>query len=239
MNGRIHSFESFGTVDGPGIRFVVFMQGCPFRCLYCHNPDTWSLDAGSEYSVDEVMQKIERYSSYIKASGGGITVTGGEPLMQTDFVTELFKACKAQGINTALDTNGYTVIPESCGKLDELLEYTDLVLLDIKHINPEQHLAITGCSNLHTLEFAEYLDKMKVPVWIRYVVVPGLTDDEAGLRRLSDFIRKLSNVERVELLPFHKLGEFKWKELKLQYSLVDTPEATEEDIARAKRILGV
>jgi pyruvate formate lyase activating enzyme len=236
LKGRIHSFESMGTVDGPGIRFVVFMQGCSFRCLYCHNPDTWNFDGGMEYSVDEVMAKIKRYIPYFKNSGGGVTVSGGEPLMQVEFLTELFKCCKEEGIHTAIDTNGYKSGDDS---LTQLLSFTDLVLLDIKHINPEIHKKITGFSNEATLQFAKYLDNNKIPIWLRYVVVPGLTDDEISLKRLSDFIKNLSNIEKIELLPFHKAGEFKWQELGLDYTLSDTPAATDADIVRVKWILGI
>lgn len=236
IKGRIHSFESFGAVDGPGIRFVIFMQGCPFQCLYCHNPDTWNFEGGSYYTVDEIMEKIKRYIPYFKSSGGGITVSGGEPLMQTGFLTELFKRCRESGIHTAIDTNGYTTLDE---KINQLTCYTNLVLLDIKHMNPEIHKQITGLSNEKTLDFARYLDAKKIPVWIRYVVVPGLTDDELSLMKLKSFISSLSNIQNIELLPFHKAGEYKWGELSLSYTLSDTPSASEEDIKRIKKILGI
>lgn len=234
MLGRIHSFETFGTVDGPGIRFVIFLQGCPFRCLYCHNPDTWNCNEGTEYSVDELMDKIRRYIPYFKSSGGGITISGGEPLMQIEFLTELFKKCKAEGIYTAIDTNGFVTENRP---LSQLLDFTDLVLLDIKHMNPEKHKQITGQSNELPLQFARLLEERKIPVWLRYVVVPGLTDDEISIRMLSTFIKSKSNIENVELLPFHKMGEFKWKELGLGYSLQDVPEASEEDIERIRKLL--
>lgn len=236
LTGNIHSFESFGTVDGPGIRFVVFMQGCNFRCQYCHNPDTWSFEGVNAYTVDEVMKKVKRYIPYFKSSGGGITVSGGEPLMQAEFVTELFKKCKEEGIHTAIDTNG-SVSREI--DTEALLNYTDLVLLDIKHINPEIHQNLTGLPNQITLDFARFLDAGKIPVWLRYVVVPDLTDDEISLKRLGEFINSLSNVENLELLPFHKVGEYKWKELGFQYTLGDTTPATEEDIKRVKSILSL
>lgn len=240
--GRIHSFESFGTVDGPGIRFVVFMQGCPFRCLYCHNPDTWSFEGGNEYSAEEVMKKIKRYIPYFKASKGGVTVSGGEPLMQVEFVTELFKKCKEEGIHTTIDTNGYTehcqLSTVSC-QLSSLLDNTDLVLIDIKHINPEVHQSLTGFPNEPTLDFAKYLDSRNIPVWIRYVVVPGLTDDEISLKKLGEFIKSLSNVEKLELLAFHKAGEYKWKELGFDYVLESTPSATDEDIKKVKNLIGL
>ncbi len=233
LKGKIHSFESFGTVDGPGIRFVVFMQGCPFKCLYCHNPDSWDALGGTEYTVAEVLEKAKRYKPYFEKSGGGITVSGGEPLMQVDFVTELFRRCKEEGIHTALDTNGY-----ACGaKRDTLLEYTDLVLLDIKHMNNTVHRVLTGFSNDSTLGFAQHLDHKNIPIWLRYVVVPGLTDDEINIRKLKAFIDGLTNIEKIELLPFHKMGEYKWKELNLDYTLSDTLEATVEDMERIRKIV--
>lgn len=240
VNGRIHSFESFGTVDGPGIRFVIFMQGCSFRCLYCHNPDTWHVEGGTEYSVNEVMEKIKRYIPYFKNSGGGVTVSGGEPLIQVDFVTELFKLCKQEGIHTAIDTSGNTRRIEGTDvstKIDNLLDVTDLVLLDIKHIDAAKHKIITGTSNSPILNLANYLDKRKIPVWLRYVVVPGLTDDEQSIKKLSEFLGGLSNIEKIELLPFHKIGEYKWKELDFNYTLWDTPSATDMDILRVQQYL--
>ena len=212
------------------------MQGCNFRCLYCHNPDTWAIDGGTEYTVEEIMKKIKRYIPYFKTSGGGVTVSGGEPLMQIEFLAELFKRCKEEGIHTAIDTNGYM---EACGSMDALLKYTDLVLLDIKHMNLSHHKKITGFSNKHTLDFARHLESKGIAVWLRYVVVPALTDDEAGLWELGRFIKSLTNIEKVELLPFHKLGEYKWKELGLDYALDNTREASEEDIARVRGILGL
>jgi pyruvate formate lyase activating enzyme len=235
IKGRIHSFESFGTVDGPGIRYVIFMQGCPFQCLYCHNPDTWSCDSGTLYSVDEVFDKIRRYIPYFKNSGGGITVTGGEPLLQAEFITELFKKCKEEGIHTAIDTNGF--VDSSSATIDTLLDYTDLVLLDIKHIDNKKHKSLTGCSNENVLKFAQHLNSRKIPVWLRYVVVPGLTDLEPDVKKLGKFIAKLSNIENIELLPFHKTGEYKWKELGLDYTLYDIPPASDNDIERVRKIL--
>ncbi|WP_010248599.1 pyruvate formate-lyase-activating protein [Acetivibrio cellulolyticus] len=237
IKGRIHSFESFGTVDGPGIRFVIFMQGCPFRCLYCHNPDTWSNDRGILYSVDEVFDKIRRYIPYFKNSGGGVTVSGGEPLLQAEFITELFKKCKEEGIHTTIDTNGF--VDSNSDIVNTLLDYTDLVLLDIKHIDEQKHKSLTGCSNKNVLSFAKHLDSRKIPVWLRYVVVPGLTDYEPDVKKLSKFIAGLSNIENIELLPFHKIGEYKWKELELDYKLYDTPPANESDIDRLRKIFTI
>jgi pyruvate formate lyase activating enzyme len=233
--GRIHSFESFGTVDGPGIRFVIFMQGCPFRCVYCHNPDTWSNDSGTLYSVDEVFEKIKRYIPYFKNSGGGITVSGGEPLIQAEFISELFRKCKEEGIHTAVDTNGF--VDSNSDAVNALLDYTDLVLLDIKHIDDQKHKSITGFSNENVLKFAQHLNERKISVWLRYVVVPGLTDFEPDLKKLLKFIGGLSNIENIELLPFHKIGEYKWKELELDYQLYDTPPADENDIEKVQKIL--
>jgi pyruvate formate lyase activating enzyme len=235
IKGRIHSFESFGTVDGPGIRFVIFMQGCPFKCLYCHNPDTWSSDSGTLYSVDEVFDKIKRYIPYFKNSGGGVTVSGGEPLIHAEFITGLFKKCKEEGIHTAIDTNGF--VDSNSDTINTLLDYTDLVLLDIKHIDNKKHKSLTGCSNENVLKFAQHLSSRKISVWLRYVVVPGLTDFEPDVKKLGKFIAKLSNIEKIELLPFHKIGEYKWKELGLNYTLFDIPPASESDIERVRKII--
>lgn len=235
IRGRIHSFEPFGTVDGPGIRFVVFMQGCPFRCLFCHNPDTWSFKSGNLYTSKEVLNMMKKYIPYLSTSGGGITVTGGEPLMQLDFLTELFMVCKELNIHTTIDTNGF--IEKDKDKLDRLINYTDLVLLSIKHMEPDAHKKITGHTNKYTLDFAEYLQNKNVPVWIRYVIIPGLTDDEASLYGLRNFIKSLSNIENIELIPFHKMGEFKWKSLNLDYALNDVAVPTEHDMQKARKIV--
>lgn len=235
IKGRIHSFETFGTVDGPGIRFVIFMQGCPFRCLYCHNPDTWSTDDGSLYSVENVFDKIKRYLPYFENSGGGVTVSGGEPLLQSEFITELFKLCKNEGIHTAIDTNGF--VDSKSTAVNELLDYTDLILLDIKQIDEAKHKTLTGYSNKSVLEFAKHLDSRKIPVWLRYVVVPGLTDYEPDVKKLNKFISGLSNIQKIELLPFHKMGEYKWTELGIDYTLHDTPPANERDIEKVEKIL--
>lgn len=234
--GRVHSIETFGTVDGPGIRFVVFMQGCPLKCLYCHNRDTWEVNAGNETNVDDLVNEIKRYIPYMKSSGGGVTVSGGEPLIQAKFVTTLFKKLKNSNIHTALDTAGSIPINSD---IEELLQYTDLVLLDIKHIDDEKSKVLTGLSNKNNLDFAKYLSERHIPVWIRQVLVPGYTDDETDLLDLKKFISTLSNVERVEVLPYHDLGKFKWKELGFEYALESTRTATSEDLERAKSILGI
>lgn len=234
--GRVHSIETFGTVDGPGIRFVVFMQGCPLKCLYCHNRDTWEVNAGNETNVDDLVSEIKRYIPYMKSSGGGVTVSGGEPLLQAKFVTTLFKKLKSSNIHTALDTAGSIPINSD---IEELLQYADLVLLDIKHIDDEKSKILTGLSNKNNLDFAKYLDAHNIPVWIRQVLVPGYTDDEKDLLDLKNFISTLSNVEKVEVLPYHDLGKFKWKELGFEYALDATRTANSEDLERAKKILGI
>ena len=236
MDGKIHSIETFGTVDGPGIRFVVFMQGCSLKCKYCHNRDTWSTHAGNLVSVQELVKEVLKYKSYIDNSDGGVTVSGGEPLLQTEFVTELFKELKNLGIHTALDTAGSIPISDN---VKELLKYTDLVLLDIKHINPEKCVNLTGFSNKNTLEFAKYLSNIGLPVWIRQVLVPGYTDDKFDLLNLKKFIDSLSNVEKVELLPYHNLGKFKWDELGDPYELEGVESPTPEEIQRAKQLLEI
>lgn len=233
---RIHSIESFGTVDGPGIRFVIFMQGCALKCKYCHNRDTWDVNGGNLTSADELLDKIERYKAYILPSGGGVTVTGGEPLLQAKFLITLFGELRKRKIPTAIDTSGMVDITED---VKELLSLTDLVLLDIKHINDEKCKNLVGFSNKKELEFAKYLDDNNIPVWIRQVIVPGITDGEDDLKELKDFINSLSNVQKVELMPYHELGKFKWENLGFDYQLNGVPAATSEDIEKVKRILGI
>lgn len=235
MTGNIHSFESFGSVDGPGVRFVVFTAGCIMRCKYCHNPDTWT-GCGEEYTADEVLNKAMRYKNYWK-SEGGITVSGGEPLMQTEFVTELFEKAKEHGINTCLDTSGITFNPDDTTAVDRLLKVTDLVMLDIKHIDDQKHRALTGQSNKNILAFAKYLDSKKVSVRIRHVVVPGITDDEESLKKLGQFVGTLSNIEKIETLPYHSMAKYKYEKLGIAYPLEDVPDATKEQAADALRII--
>ncbi len=236
MLGKIHSIESFGTVDGPGIRFVIFMQGCTLKCKYCHNRDTWSTKAGTSISVEELVKEILNYKSYMDNSGGGVTVSGGEPLLQTEFVTELFKQLKSLGIHTALDTAGSLPISN---KIKELLKYTDLVLLDIKHIDDSKSVKLTGFSNKNNLDFAKYLSNSQIPVWIRQVLIPGYTDDKLDLQKLKNFIDTLDNVEKVELLPYHDLGKFKWEELGDKYELENVNPPSFEDIKKAEQILNI
>ncbi|AEF16126.1 pyruvate formate-lyase activating enzyme [Thermoanaerobacterium xylanolyticum LX-11] len=213
--GKIHSIETCGTVDGPGIRYVVFMQGCPLRCAYCHNPDTWDYSCGKEVSTDEIFNDVKRYIPYMKASGGGVTLTGGEPTLQPEFCEDLFKKLKASFIHTALDTSGYVDID----KVKELVKYTDLFLLDIKHIDDEGHKKLTGVSNRKTLEFAKYISDEGKKMWIRHVIVPGITDDMEEIKKLADFVSSLKNVDRVEILPYHKMGVYKYDVLGIPYRL--------------------
>lgn len=233
---RIHSFESFGTVDGPGIRYILFMQGCALHCKYCHNRDTWDLNAGKIITIDEVINKVQRYIDYITPSGGGITVTGGEPLLQVKSLIPLFKRLKELNIHTALDTSGMFNITDD---IKELLSYTDLVLLDIKHINSNKCKDLVGFSNEKELNFARYVSDNNIDLWIRQVLVPGFTDDENDLIELKKFISSLNTVKKVEVLPYHNLGKFKWDNLNLEYPLKDVPPASDEDVKRAKKILEI
>ena len=238
MNGYIHSTESFGTVDGPGVRFVVFFQGCPMRCQYCHNPDTWKMNAGSVRSAQSLISEYERNRAFY--TSGGITVTGGEALMQIDFLLELFRLAKEKDIHTCLDTSGITYRPGESDynrKLDALMEVTDLVLLDIKHIAPEGHKALTGHGNENILAFARYLEEKQIPVWIRHVVVPGITDDPALLTRLGAFLGTLSNVQALDVLPYHIMGVAKYEELDIPYPLEGVEPATRKQAMAAKQII--
>ncbi len=235
--GKIHSFESFGTVDGPGVRFVVFFQGCPMRCLYCHNPDTWEIsDAKYELSAEAVLEKMTRNLPFYR--GGGITATGGEPLMQIDFLTELFALAKSAGIHTCLDTSGILFSEEKKDKFDTLLANTDLVMLDIKHTDASSHRALTGRENSTPLAFLKYLCEKKIPVRIRYVLVPGYTDGEDALLALGELLSDIKT-ESVEFLPYHLLGRAKYENLGIPYALDGVRAATQEDVERAIKISGV
>ena len=236
MIGKISSYENFGTVDGPGIRFVLFMGGCPLRCQYCHNPESWFIDRCKDYSVEDIVKLIEKNKSYYM-SNGGVTISGGEPLVQLDFLIELCRVLKEKGYNVAVDTSGYLFNWENVKKFDELVKFVDLFLLDIKHINLEKHKKLTGVSNEYILKFARYLDRNGKKVWIRYVLVPDLTDNELDMFRLRDFIDSLGNVEKVEVLPYHNLGVDKYKQLGIEYRLKDTSLPTKESINRAEEIL--
>ena len=235
MEGFIHSTESFGTVDGPGIRFVIFFQGCPMRCLYCHNPDTWKIGTGTKRTVESLLAEYDSVKEFMK--NGGITCTGGEPLVQIDFVTELFEKAKENGIHTCLDSSGITFTPDSTEKFERLCKCTDLVMLDIKHIDDEQHKILTGQTNKNILDMAEYLSETGKPVWIRHVLVPERSDKDEYLHRLHDFIETLDNVEKVEVLPYHTLGVYKWKELGIPYQLEGIDPPSQERVENANRIL--
>ncbi|WP_211293126.1 pyruvate formate-lyase-activating protein [Brunnivagina elsteri] len=231
-SGYIHSIETCGTVDGPGIRFVIFTTGCPLRCLYCSNPDCRYLEHGKQVTVDELIAEIQKYTSYMKASGGGVTISGGEPLYQPEFVREIFRRCKSLGIHTALDTSGFCDLEIA----KSVLEFVDLVLLDIKSFDPATYTKVTGVDIKPTLILAQYLSDIKKAAWIRFVLVPGLTDDPENILGLAEFITKLNNIERVEVLPFHKMGEYKWEELGYEYQLKETPSPTPEQIEKALAI---
>lgn len=238
MYGNIHSIETFGTVDGPGIRYVVFFQGCPMRCQYCHNPDTWDPALGDKMSVEEILSDYERYKPFLR--GGGLTTTGGEPLLQMDFLTELFEGAKKRGIHTCLDTSGITFNednPAIIAKFDRLIKSTDLVMLDIKHIDDEGHKKLVGHSNKNILAFARYLDKNNIPVWIRHVVVPGITDQPEELLALGRFIGTLKNVKALDALPYHVMGKVKYQNLGMEYPLGDTPALSKAALAEAKELI--
>ena len=231
MKGYIHSFESFGTKDGPGIRFVLFLQGCPLRCLYCHNVDTWDLkDKKYMFTPEETMHEIKKVRGFIKS--GGVTVSGGEPLMQPEYILELFKLCKEDGLHTAIDTSGYLLND----RIKEVLEYTDLVLLDIKQIDPEKYKALTSVSLKPTLDFLKYLSEINKPVWLRYVLVPGYTDNEKDLEAWAKFVSSFKNVERVDILPFHQMATHKWEELNIKYKLKDIEPPSPEQRKKAEAI---
>lgn len=235
---RVHSVESFGSVDGPGIRFVIFLKGCAMRCQYCHNPDTWDRAGDNLRSVDDVLSQALRYRSYW-GEKGGITVSGGEALLQIQPLTELFHKAKDLGINTCLDTSAQPFSRKDgrFSAFEALMKYTDLVLLDIKHIDNDAHKRLTGWENENILDCARYLSDIHKPVWIRHVLVPGINDDDESLHRLRSFIDTLSNVERVEVLPYHDLGVYKWEQLGIPYKLTDVKPPTEESVLHARKIL--
>lgn len=236
MIGHIHSTESFGAADGPGVRFIVFMQGCHMRCRYCHNPDTWKMDGGDEVTADEILKRALRFKPYW-GKDGGITISGGEPLLQIDFVIELFKKAKDLGINTCIDTAGNPFTKEEpfFSKFEELMKYTDLLLLDLKEINPARHKDLTGFDNSNIIEMAKYLSEINKPIWIRHVLVPEHSDFDEDLDALGDFIDTLSNVDRVEILPYHTLGKFKWENLGIPYTLESISPPSAERIENAKQ----
>lgn len=238
MDGYIHSVESFGTVDGPGLRFVIFCQGCPLRCQYCHNPDSWEIGRGTRISPEELIRQYERNKSFY--GSGGITVTGGEPLLQIDFLLELFRLAKAKGIHTCIDTSGATYREGESAynqKLDELMTLTDLVMLDVKHIDAAAHKQLTGMSNEGILAFAKYLERKHIPLWVRHVLVPGITDDEAQLKRLGSFIGGLRNLQALDVLPYHTMGVTKYEQLGIAYPLAGVEPATKAQAARARKMI--
>ena len=238
--GYVHSTESFGSVDGPGIRFVTFMQGCRLRCEFCHNPDTWKMTGGTPYTPQELFDQAVAYRSFW-GQKGGVTVSGGEPLLQVDFLLAYFKLCKAAGIHTTIDTCGapFTYDEPFFSKFEELMQYTDLLLFDIKHIDPKGHLALTGASNSSVLAMADYLSDHRIPVWIRHVLVPTRTDYDEYLHRLSDYIKTLKNVHKVEILPYHELGVYKYQALGIPYRLAGVHPPTDERVKNAQTILEV
>ena len=240
MTGRVHSIESFGLVDGPGVRSVVFLKGCNLRCRYCHNPDTWTKEGGEEWEAEGLFQKLYRFKPYWK-NKGGITVSGGEAMLQMEFVTDLFSIAKEHGVHTALDTSGgpFCMEPDYLESFQKLMDVTDLFILDMKEMDPERHKALTGQDNRNILEFARYLSAHKKPMWIRHVLVPGLTDSRESLEALYDFIRELKSVERVEILPYHTMGVHKWEALGIPYSLKNVLPPTEEEVRRAEEILRI
>lgn len=238
MSGRIHSLETFGTVDGPGVRFVIFLQGCPMRCAYCHNPDTWPLTGGKQMEVSEIMNDYERNKTFYR--DGGITVTGGEPLLQIDFLIELFTEAKKRGIHTCIDTSGITYKADNAvykEKLEQLLPLTDLIMLDIKHIDPVKHLALTEQPNEGILAFAEYLSDKGVTLWIRHVVVPGITDEEEYLFKLGYFIGGLKTVKALDVLPYHTMGTVKYENMGIEYKLKGVPDMDKQQAMELKKII--
>ncbi len=237
MKGYIHSIETFGTVDGPGIRYVLFMQGCPLRCLYCHNPDTWIFNKNNEITVEEVLNDYEKYRPFLK--GGGITVSGGEALLQLDFLIELFEKGREKNIHMCLDTSGipFKSDVEYINKIDRLLKNVDLILLDIKHIDDDEHKKLTGRSNGEVLDFARYLSDKNIPTWIRHVIVPSITYNTDYLFRLGSFLGELNNIKAIDVLPYHDLGKIKYKNLGIDYSLEDTKPMTEKHAQKAYDII--
>lgn len=238
MQGRIHSLESFGTVDGPGTRFVVFVQGCPMRCAYCHNPDTWAMNGGTMMDAEEIFAQYKRNEPFYK--GGGITVTGGEPLMQVDFLIDLFTICKQNNVHTCIDTSGIAYKPENTAfieKLDKLMALTDLVMLDIKHIDPDKHKELTKQPNDGILAFVSYLADRKVDMWIRHVVVPGITDDDKYLFDLGYFIGQFENLKALDVLPYHTMGESKYQKLGIEYPLKGVPPMEKSKIVEKKAVI--
>lgn len=239
VQGRVHSIETFGSLDGPGIRFIIFLQGCHMRCQYCHNPDTWNCGGGTLQTAEDLLKQAIRYKPYW-GKQGGITVSGGEPLLQLDFLLELFQKAKARGISTCIDTAGqpFTRQEPFFAKFQKLMDVTDLLLLDMKHIDPEAHRKLTGQPNDNILDLYRYLSDIHKPIWVRQVLVPGLTDGEESLKRTRAFLDTLTNVAKVEVLPYHTMGKYKYEKLGLNYPLKDVQPPAEESVRRAKALLG-
>ncbi len=240
IKGAVHSVETFGSVDGPGTRYVLFLKGCHMRCRYCHNPDTWTLESDDMRTADEILDHAERYKDYWGPEGG-ITVSGGDPLVQIDFVTELFEKAKARGLNTCLDTSAQPFTREEpfFSKFQRLMKATDLVLFDIKEIDDARHKWLTGWSNKNILDCARYLAELKVPIWVRHVLVPGITDSDEELIATREFIESLGNVKKVEVLPYHTLGLFKYENLHIPYTLKDVDTPTDTAVKHAEELLNV
>lgn len=231
--GYVHSVDTGGMVDGPGIRYVLFLSGCSLRCKYCHNPDTWKVKSGQSVTVEDVIKDIKKYRSYLKFSGGGVTITGGEPFVQPEFLVSLLAACKEEGLHTVLDTSGHG----NKAAAEAALKYTDLLLLDIKTINAKVYKDLTGGSLERTLEVIRLSEKMAIPTWVRFVLVPGYTDNLDDIKKLADFLRPFKNVEKVEVLPFHKMGEYKWGDMNIPYELADVQPPSLDLLEKAKAIL--
>ncbi|MBQ1274639.1 MAG: pyruvate formate-lyase-activating protein [Cellulosilyticum sp.] len=232
MKGRIHSIETCGAVDGPGLRYIVFTQGCPLRCQYCHNPDTWKATDGNETTTEELIEDIVKYKSFMNASNGGVTVSGGEPFLQPEFLKDLLMKCKENGLHTAVDSSGYV----NLNIADPILDYTDLVLLDIKSYNKDVFKSLTGVELDRTIAFAKHLEQRGIPIWLRYVFVPNLTDNHEDIEHLAQFLSTLTNLQRIDILPFHKMGEYKWEQLGYDYKLADTKEPTVDETNAAADI---
>ena len=235
LTGRLHSIETFGTVDGPGIRVVLFFQGCPMRCQYCHNRDTWDTAGGREWTLEDLKQFVLRFKPYMDTSGGGVTATGGDPVLQHRFITRLFTQLKEEGVHTALDTSGFCRYED----VKPLIDVTDLVILDIKAVEPGLHKRLAGQNNAMILRFADKLRELNKPVWLRHVLVPGLTDSEEELLAFRRIALSMPNAQRLELLPYHTMGRFKWEEMGLTYPLEGVPDASKEDMTRAYKILNL
>lgn len=229
--GKIHSIETMGLLDGPGIRVVVFFQGCSLRCVYCHNPDTWNLDQGIEISSDELLKKVLRYKTYFKNSGG-ITCSGGEPLMQPQFLLELFKKCKKHGIHTTLDTAGV-----GKGYYEEILKYTDLIILDVKHINEIEYIKICGRTMEEFNKFKHIVNKLNKKLWIRHVVIPGINDDIKHITKFNQYVKEFNNVEKIELLPYHTLGVNKYEAMNIKYKLENIKPLSKEILCKLNEFI--